>query len=38
MAGIYGQFGLWYWIGAVVFCGMLIYQHTVVKPTDLSQG
>ena len=37
MAGIYGQFGLWYWIGAVVFCGMLIYQHTVVKPTDLSR-
>jgi 4-hydroxybenzoate polyprenyltransferase len=36
-AGIYGQFGLWYWIGAVVFSGMLIYQHSVVKPTDLSR-
>ena len=36
-AGIYGHFGLWYWIGAVVFCGMLIYQHSVVKPTDLSR-
>lgn len=36
-AGLYGQFGLWYWIGAVVFCGMLIYQHSVVKPTDLSR-
>ena len=36
-AGWYGQFGLWYWIGAVVFSGMLIYQHSVVKPTDLSR-
>ena len=36
-AGIYGHFGLWYWIGAVVFSGMLIYQHSVVKPTDLSR-
>jgi 4-hydroxybenzoate polyprenyltransferase len=36
-AGLYGQFGLWYWIGAVIFSGMLIYQHSVVKPTDLSR-
>ncbi len=36
-AGLYGQFGFWYWIGAVVFSGMLIYQHSVVKPTDLSR-
>jgi 4-hydroxybenzoate polyprenyltransferase len=36
-AGFYGQFGLWYWIGAVVFSGMLIYQHSVVRPTDLSR-
>jgi 4-hydroxybenzoate polyprenyltransferase len=34
-AGKYGQFGWLYWIGAVVFCGMLIYQHSVVKPNDL---
>jgi 4-hydroxybenzoate polyprenyltransferase len=36
-AGLYGRFGLLYWIGAVVFSGMLIYQHSVVKPTDLSR-
>ena len=36
-AGLYGQFGFWYWIGVVVFSGMLIYQHSVVKPTDLSR-
>lgn len=34
-AGIYGQFGLFYWGGVVVFVGMLIYQHTLVKPDDL---
>ena len=34
-AGIYGGFGLWYWIGVAVFSGMLVYQHSIVKPTDL---
>ena len=36
-AGIYGHFGWWYWIGVVVFIGMLIYQHSIVKPNDLSK-
>jgi 4-hydroxybenzoate polyprenyltransferase len=36
-AGIYGHFGLWYWIGVAVFAGLLIYQHLLVKPTDLSK-
>lgn len=36
-AGIYGGFGYWYWIGIVLFTGMLIYQHSIVKPTDLSR-
>lgn len=35
MAGIYGNFGWSYWIGVAVFIGMLIYQHSIVKPTDL---
>lgn len=34
-AGWYGHFGWLYWIGVAVFCGMLIYQHSLVKPTDL---
>lgn len=34
-AGWYGKFGLFYWIGVCVFIGMLIYQHSIVKPTDL---
>lgn len=35
VAGIYGGFGWLYWIGVAVFVGMLIYQHSVVKPGDL---
>lgn len=34
-AGWYGQLGWLYWTGALLFCGMLIYQHSIVKPTDL---
>ncbi|WP_152270245.1 UbiA-like polyprenyltransferase [Agriterribacter humi] len=34
-AGVYGGFGIWYWIGVSVFAGMLIYQHSIVKPDDL---
>lgn len=36
-AGYYAHFNLWYWIGAILFIGMLIYQHTLVKPNDLSK-
>ncbi len=36
-AGVYGNFGGLYWIGIAVFIGMLIYQHSIVKPTDLSK-
>jgi len=34
-AGVYGKFGLSYWLGIIVFIGMLIYQHSIIKPTDL---
>jgi 4-hydroxybenzoate polyprenyltransferase len=36
-AGSIGQFGFWYWIGATLFIGLLIYQHLLVKPNDLSK-
>ncbi|MES2592023.1 MAG: UbiA-like polyprenyltransferase [Bacteroidota bacterium] len=36
-AGYYGNFHVWYWLGAVFFAGLLTYQHTLVKPTDLSK-
>lgn len=34
-AGWYGEFHSLYWIGVAIFCGMLIYQHLLVKPNDL---
>ena len=34
-AGIFADFGWLYWTGTAVFIGMLYYQHSVVKPTDL---
>lgn len=34
-AGIIAGFGWLYWIGVVVFVGMLVYQHSIVKPDDL---
>ena len=37
IAGIYGRFHWLYWLGVVVFCSLLIYQHSVVKPDDLSK-
>jgi 4-hydroxybenzoate polyprenyltransferase len=36
-AGYYGEFHWLYWVGILVFCGMLIYQHAIVKPNDLSK-
>ncbi|MCX6205570.1 MAG: putative 4-hydroxybenzoate polyprenyltransferase [Bacteroidetes bacterium] len=36
-AGFYGGFHFIYWIGVLVFIGMLIYQHRLVKPNDLSK-
>src|SRR5450432_1190875 len=35
LAGWQGGFGWLYWIGVAVFTGMLIYQHSIVKPGDL---
>lgn len=36
-AGYVGHFGVFYWIGSGSFIGLLIYQHTLVKPNDLSR-
>lgn len=37
LIGIYNNFGLFYWIGSIVFTIMLIYQHLIVKPYDISK-
>jgi 4-hydroxybenzoate polyprenyltransferase len=37
IAGLGGDFGWLYWVGVIIFCGMLIYQHSIVKPGDLKR-
>lgn len=37
VAGIYGSFHFTYWIGAGLFIALLIYQHLIVSPEDLSR-
>lgn len=36
-AGWIASFGLAYWFGVSIFSGLLIYQHSIVKPNDLSR-
>ncbi|MGV3765832.1 MAG: UbiA-like polyprenyltransferase [Chitinophagaceae bacterium] len=35
--GLLGHFHLLYWLGSALFIGMLLYQHSIVKPDDLSR-
>ena len=37
VAGLTGNFGFLYWIGAAIFALLLIYQHRLDKPNDLSK-
>jgi 4-hydroxybenzoate polyprenyltransferase len=37
LAGVQGDFGWLYWTGAAIFTGLLIYQHLIIKPDDLSK-
>lgn len=37
VAGVDGNFHWLYWVGVIVFIGMLIYQHLLVKPNNLSK-
>jgi 4-hydroxybenzoate polyprenyltransferase len=37
MPVFYTNVGVLYYIGIIFFCAMLIYQHTLVKPNDLSR-
>jgi len=36
-AGFIGPFGMVYWAGVAAFSGLLVYQHLIVKPDDLSR-
>jgi 4-hydroxybenzoate polyprenyltransferase len=37
LAGNMLEFGFWYWTGATIFIVLLVYQHLIVKPSDLSR-
>ena len=37
LPGIMADFGLLYWVGTLVFTGLLFFQHILVKPSDLSR-
>jgi 4-hydroxybenzoate polyprenyltransferase len=36
-AGIAGHGGWLYWTGALIFSSLLLYQHLIVKPNDISR-
>lgn len=36
-AGITGHFHWLYWVGAACYISLLVYQHIIVKPSDLSR-
>lgn len=35
--GLQENYGLWYWVGTAIYIAMLVYQHQLVKPNDLSK-
>lgn len=37
LIGVDGHFAIFYWAGATIFILLLIYQHLLVKPNDLSK-
>jgi len=36
-AGLIGKGNILYWTGAAIFSGLLVWQHLIVKPDDLSK-
>lgn len=37
LPGLQEGYGIWYWMGTLIYIAMLIYQHRLVKPNDLSK-
>lgn len=37
VTGYVSNGGILFWAGALIFSSLLIYQHTIVKPTDISR-
>jgi 4-hydroxybenzoate polyprenyltransferase len=36
-AGLIGDFGWLFWIGGAIFSGLLVYEHLLIKPDDISK-
>lgn len=36
-AGFYLHLGLWYWVGILLTTGLLVYEHSIITPKDLSR-
>jgi 4-hydroxybenzoate polyprenyltransferase len=36
-AGYYVHQGLWYWMGLVIYSALLLYQHLIISPKDISR-
>jgi len=36
-AGFLGDGGILFWVGALIFTSLLLYQHLIVKPDDISK-
>lgn len=34
---IYPSYPIIYWVGAFIFVGLLVFQHAIIRPTDLSR-
>ena len=37
LIGVISSSDAWYWVGSALFIALLIYQHIIVKPTDISR-
>jgi 4-hydroxybenzoate polyprenyltransferase len=37
IAGIIADFGTFYWLGSIVFIGLLTYQHLIISPSNISR-
>jgi 4-hydroxybenzoate polyprenyltransferase len=37
IAGFLASFGWIYWMGSIIFFSLLLYQHLILKPNDLSR-
>lgn len=37
LSGFFMNAGIFYWIGSIIFISLLVYQHLIIRPNDLSR-